>query len=81
MNKDYNELTPEDFDLVLKSHGCMKASTPDDRKGGLGCPCCNTTRPRKGAGSRKARRKGAKQITRATRHKFKKAAADEASGP
>jgi len=30
MNKDYNELTPEDFDLVLKSHGCMKASTYDD---------------------------------------------------
>jgi hypothetical protein len=30
MNKDYNELTPEDFDLVLKSHGCIKASTHDD---------------------------------------------------
>lgn len=30
MNQDYNELTPEDFDLVLKAQGCVKASTHDD---------------------------------------------------
>lgn len=57
-----------------------KTASHECGKGGLGCPCCNTTRPRKGAGSRKARRKGAKQLTRATRHKLKKAAVDEASG-
>lgn len=51
-----------------------KTASHECGKGGLGCDCCNTTRPRKAACSRKARRKGAKQITRATRHKLKRAA-------
>lgn len=50
-----------------------KTASHDCGKGGLGCDCCNTTRPRRAAGPRKARRKGAKQITRAVRHKLKRA--------
>lgn len=43
--------------------------------GGIACDCCNTTRPRSGASSRKARAKGARRLAREARAKEKRAEA------